>query len=55
MDDVEIACDTATNLEAAGGGMYLGVIATTSSDRWYHFVRIYDVALSAEEIEALTQ
>jgi hypothetical protein len=59
VDGVEVASDTATGLEPASGGLYIGAGSTLESGSFFwgliDDVRIYETALSAEEITALTQ
>jgi hypothetical protein len=58
-DGIEVAKDTAaqTPLKSADGGLYIGTGKTRGAGTFFsgliNDVRIYDVALSAEEIEAL--
>jgi hypothetical protein len=61
VDDVEVAHDTAANLEAAGagGGLYIGAGSGLEPGTFWagliDDVRIYNVALRAEQIAALAQ
>ncbi|MGB2864449.1 MAG: LamG-like jellyroll fold domain-containing protein [Sedimentisphaerales bacterium] len=61
VDGVEVAMDAAPlhNLEDAYGGLYFGVGSTLAPGTYFSGlfddVRIYDVALTAEEIAALAQ
>jgi hypothetical protein len=59
VDDVEVARDTAANLEAASGGLYIGAGSGLESGTFWSGliddVRIYNVALSEEEIAALAE
>ena len=59
VDGIEVARDVATGLESATGGLYIGAGSTPESSTFFwgliDDVRIYDTALGAEEIAALTQ
>ena len=59
VDDVEVARDTAETLESAETGLYIGAASTLEPGGFFSGliddVRIYDVALTPEDIEALTQ
>jgi hypothetical protein len=59
MDGIEVARDTATNLEPASGSLYIGTGCGLESGSFFSGliddVRIYNVALSAEEVAALAQ
>ena len=59
VDGVEVARDTAPNLEPATGGLYIGAGSNLEPGSFFSGliddVRIYDKALSAEEIAALAQ
>jgi hypothetical protein len=59
VDGIEVARDTAANLEASDGGLYIGTSSGMEQGTFFSGliddVRIYDVALSAEEIAALAQ
>jgi parallel beta-helix repeat protein len=54
VDDIEVAHDTATNLEAADGGLYIGASKDLDAGAFFSGliddVRIYTRALNAEEI-----
>ena len=58
-DGIEVARDIAINLEPATGGLYIGAASNLGSGSFFwgliDDVRIYETALSAEEIAALTQ
>jgi outer membrane protein assembly factor BamB len=59
VDSIEVARDTAASLKASDGGLYIG--ASSSMEQGSFFsgliddIRIYDVALTAEEIPAMAQ
>jgi len=59
VDDVIVAEDTQSDLGGSDNGLYLGCGKTMESGTFWSGliddVRIYDVALSEEEIAALTQ
>jgi predicted phosphodiesterase len=59
VDDIEVARDTAETLESAETGLYIGAASTLEPIGFFSGlvddVRIYDVALSTEEIKALKQ
>jgi hypothetical protein len=59
VDDVEVARDTATNLDAAGGGLYIGAGSDLEPGTFWSGliddVRIYDRALTPEQITKLAQ
>jgi len=59
VDDVEVARDTAANLEAASGGLYIGAGSGLELGTFFSGliddVLIFDATLSAEEIAALAQ
>ena len=59
VDGVAIFEDTQTNLEASENGLYIGADKNLEAGNFFSGliddVRIYDVALSAEKIEALAQ
>jgi hypothetical protein len=59
VDDVEVARDIVANLEAAYGGMYIGAGSGLELGTFWSGliddVRIYNKALSAEQIDALVQ
>ncbi|MHC4434617.1 MAG: outer membrane protein assembly factor BamB family protein [Planctomycetota bacterium] len=58
-DGIEVARDTAASLESSGGGLYIGAGANLEPGSLFSGliddVRIYQTALSAEEVAALTQ
>ena len=59
VDDVQVTRDTAASLEAAGGDLYIGAGSGLETGIFFtgliDDVRIYNKALSAEEIAALAQ
>jgi len=59
VDDVEVAKDVQAELESANGGFYIGTGKAMEPGTYFSGliddVRIYDVALSAEKIEAIAQ
>jgi len=61
MEGTEVATDTNTlaSLKSSNGGLYIGTSKTLDAGTYFSGliddVRIYDVALSAEEIAALAQ
>ena len=59
VDNIEVARDTAETLESAETGLYIGAAGTPEPISFFSGlvddVRIYDVALSTEEIKALKQ
>jgi len=59
VDNVEVARDTAETLESAETGLYIGAASTLEPGGFFSGliddVRIYDVTLTSEDIEALMQ
>lgn len=59
VDDVAVAEDTQEGLDVQGVGLYIGAGKSTGAGTYWSGmiddVRIYDVALTAEQIPALVQ
>ena len=59
MDGVEVAGETATGLEPASEGLYIGAGGNLESGSFFSGliddVRVYETALSIEEIKTFTE